>query len=111
MLRQSDPSELRKNIERLMKTDTGVYSFFWAHPIKIPVEKTENDKVDFWDRRNDVWITLEPVILSPRKEDFKESNISLIPDEPDVFCLIGTFKFIIQKIDNKWTVKVTEVIV
>lgn len=106
MNHQSDPDLLKENISKLKETDTGVYSFYWLHPIKIPLKKSKNNTVRFWDRKNNEWIDLEPVIVFPSINEFNQKNISLIPEENNVFLLIASSKVLIKKIDDKFALKI-----
>ncbi|MBN1331105.1 MAG: hypothetical protein JXA54_16650 [Candidatus Heimdallarchaeota archaeon] len=103
MVLQSDSHELRRQINLLEKTDTGVYLFYWAFPIKFPSKKSFDDKVLFFDRQYSEWIELKPVKFYPNKDFFKDNEFFPMGDDPSIcFNVLGDFYVIIRKIDNAY---------
>jgi hypothetical protein len=109
MVRQSNPHELRKNLDRLLKTTTGVYSFFWSYPIKIPINNRKSKTVFFFDRQYSEWIIVEPVVIVPSKEQFTKEELFDIPDQESHFGILYNYQVTIQKIDESFVLKVLKV--
>lgn len=94
---QSDPDELIKQIQKLRKRRSGKYPFIWNHPIKLPLDNSMIKKIEFWDRKNDCWITLDQIDNIPHFKDFPTKNISMLPDEKDFYLIIGSFNVTLKK--------------
>ncbi|NHJ84872.1 MAG: hypothetical protein FK734_05385 [Asgard group archaeon] len=110
MVKQSDSNKLLENIAKLKERKRGKYTFFWAHPIKLPKTVLENNVVMFWDRRNDQWIIINDVKVFPKINQFDQKNIQLLPEEDDYYLLIGSFNVILKRIQGKWSINI-EIIV
>ncbi|HUT80464.1 MAG TPA: hypothetical protein VMZ29_04600 [Candidatus Bathyarchaeia archaeon] len=107
MVLQTDPHELRRQIKLLEKTDTGVYLFYWAFPIKIPSNNSSDDTVLFFDRQYTEWIELKPVKFYPKKDHFRDNEIFPMGDDDSIcFSVMGSFEVLIRKVDNDYYLQI-----
>ncbi|NHJ46632.1 MAG: hypothetical protein FK733_02480 [Asgard group archaeon] len=106
MVLQSDPVQLREKIEEFKKLDSGSYTFFWNFFIKLPLNPEIHRKANFFDRKYDEWLEIEPVIEYPIQEHFESDLFTEVHEDEQTFWIMDRYDVTLEKVKNGWKIKI-----